>query len=68
MHKENNVFVNIFNTVMDMKGKIKDNIKARMNITLSCHRKNMELVYARSWVAKPRASFVLDKNAQLLVY
>jgi hypothetical protein len=28
----------------------------------------MELVYDESWVAKPRASFVLEKNAQLLVY
>jgi hypothetical protein len=28
----------------------------------------MELVYDGSWVAKPRASFVLEKNAQLLVY
>jgi len=48
MHKENNFFVNIFNTVMNMKGKTKDNIKARMNVALFCHRKNMELVYARS--------------------
>jgi hypothetical protein len=63
MHKENNVFVNIFNTVMDMKGKTKDNIKARMNVALFCHCKNMKLVYARSWVAKPKASFALDKNA-----
>jgi len=28
----------------------------------------MELVYDESGVAKPRASFVLEKNAQLLVY
>jgi len=68
MHKENNVFVNIFNTVMNMKGKIKDDIKARMNVALFCHRKNMELVYARLWVAKPKASFALYKNAQLFVY
>jgi hypothetical protein len=29
---------------------------------------NMELVCDASRVAKPRASFVLEKNAQLLVY
>jgi hypothetical protein len=29
---------------------------------------NMELVCDGSRVAKPRASFVLEKNAQLLVY
>ena len=28
----------------------------------------MELVYDESWVAKPRVSFVLEKNTQLLVY
>jgi hypothetical protein len=34
MHIEKNMFENIFNTVMDMKGKTKDNIKARMDIAL----------------------------------
>jgi hypothetical protein len=62
------VFENIFNTIIDVKGKIKDNIKAIMDITLFCHRKNIELVYAESQVAKPKASFALDNNAQLLVY
>ncbi|XP_073261634.1 uncharacterized protein [Populus alba] len=68
MHIEKNVFENIFNTVMDVKGKTKDNMKARLDIALYCNRKNMELVYDESRVAKPRASFVLEKNAQLLVY
>ncbi|KAL3568114.1 hypothetical protein D5086_030765 [Populus alba] len=53
---------------MDVKGKTKDNMKARLDIALYCNRKNMELVYDESRVAKPRASFVLEKNAQLLVY
>ena len=44
MHIERNMFENIFNTVMDMKGKTKDNIKARLDITLFYNRKNMELV------------------------
>jgi len=68
MHIEKNMFENIFNTVMDVKGKTKDNIKARLDIALYCNRKNMELVYDESRVAKPRASFMLEKNAQLLVY
>ena len=34
MHIEKNVFENIFNTVMNVKGKTKDNIKTRMDITL----------------------------------
>jgi hypothetical protein len=68
MHIEKNVFENIFNTVMDVKGKTKDNIKAKLDVALFCNRKNMELVCDGSRVAKPRASFVLEKNAQLLVY
>jgi hypothetical protein len=68
MHIEKNVFENIFNTVMDVKRKTNDNIKARMDIALFCNRKNMELVFDGSQIAKPRASFVLEKNTQLLVY
>ena len=45
MHIEKNVFENIFNTVMDVKGKTKDNIKAKLDIALFCNHKNMELVY-----------------------
>jgi len=68
MHIEKNVFENVFNTVMDVRGKTKDNIKARLDVALFCNRKNMELVCDGSRVTKPRASFVLEKNAQLLVY
>jgi hypothetical protein len=31
MHIEKNMFENIFNTVVDVKGKTKDNIKARLD-------------------------------------
>jgi hypothetical protein len=68
MHIERNMFENIFNTVMDVKGKTKDNIKARLDAALFCNRKNMQLDCDGSRVAKPRGSFVLEKNAQLLVY
>ena len=63
MHIEKNLFENIFNTVIDVKGKTNDNIKAILDLTLFCNRKYMELVFDRSRVAKPRASFVLKKNA-----
>ena len=53
---------------MDVKEKTKDNIKARMDISLFCSRKNIELVFNGSRVAKPRENFVLEKNTQLLVY
>jgi hypothetical protein len=39
MHIEKNVFENIFNTDIDVKGKTKDNIKARLNLALFCNRK-----------------------------
>ena len=45
VHIKKNMFENIFNTVVDVKGKTKDNIKARLDIDLYCNRKNMELVY-----------------------
>jgi len=45
MHFEKNVFENIFNTVMDVKGKTKDNIKARLDVGVFYNRKNMELVW-----------------------
>jgi hypothetical protein len=63
MHIEKNVFENIFNTVIDVKGKTKDNIKARKDITLFCHRKDIELIYVGSQVVKPKTSFALNKNA-----
>jgi hypothetical protein len=63
MHIKKNVFENIFNTVMDVKGKTKDNIKARLDVAVFCNRKNIELVCDGSRVTKPRARFVLEKNA-----
>jgi hypothetical protein len=68
MHIEKNMFQNIFNTVMDVTGKTKDTIKARLDVALFCNRQNIELVRDESRVAKPKASFVLEKNPQLLVY
>ena len=56
------MFENIFNMVINIKGKIKDNIKARIYIVLICHRKNIELVYIGSQITKPEASIALDKN------
>jgi hypothetical protein len=68
MHIENNMFENIFNTIMDVKWKIKNNIKTRMNISFFFQCKNIELVYDGLRVAKSIANFVLHKNVQLLVY
>ena len=53
---------------MNVKGKTKDNIQTRLDIIFFCNYKNMELVFDGSRVTKLKASFVLEKNAQLLVY
>jgi len=63
MHIKKIMFENIFNIVMDVKRKTKDNIKAKINIYLFCHHKNMRLVYDGSQVTKPKANFTLDNNA-----
>lgn len=44
MHINKNVFDNIFNMVMDMKGETKDNMKARMNLASYCDHHNMEFL------------------------
>jgi hypothetical protein len=61
MHIEKNMFESIFNTIMAVKGKVNNNIKAKLDIALLCNHKNMELVFNGSRVTKPRASFVLKK-------
>ena len=52
MHIKKNMFENIFNTVMDVKGKTKDNIKARLDIALYYNCKNMKLVYDESQIGR----------------
>ena len=42
MHIEKNVLDNVFNTIMDVKGKTKDNAKARTDLKEYC--KHRELV------------------------
>ena len=44
MHIEKNIFDNLFNTIMDLKGKSKDNTKARMDLKEYCRRKELELI------------------------
>jgi len=43
MHIEKTFFDNIFNTVMNVSGKTKDNEKARMDLNLYCRGKFLEL-------------------------
>ena len=44
MHTERNVFMNVFNIVMDINGKSKDTHNARMDLEEICNWKELELV------------------------
>ena len=56
MYIDKNVFENVFNTIMDIKGKTKDNIKAREDEL----EKNVNGKY-------PKANYTLDKNGKQVV-
>ncbi|XP_060182337.1 uncharacterized protein LOC132612000 [Lycium barbarum] len=62
MHIEKNVFDNIFNTLMNVKGKTKDNAKSRADLKLLCHRP--ELHQDESTKKYPKACYMLDDNAK----
>jgi len=58
MHIENNFFNNVFNTVMDVKGKTKDNEKTIMDVVKFCLRGDLELVQLQNGkLAKPKANY-----------
>ncbi|XP_023773127.1 uncharacterized protein LOC111921775 [Lactuca sativa] len=60
MHIVKNVFENFFYTVMDVKGKMKDNVVARRDLKLYCRkRKGVE--------DNERAYYTLDKNQKKVI-
>jgi len=63
MHIEKNLFDNIFNTVMNVTGKTKDNEKARRDLGLYCKRKDLELkVQDNGKIIKSKANYTLTTN------
>lgn len=62
MYIEKNVFDNIFNTVMNVKGKTKDNAKSIADLKIFCHRP--ELHQDESSKKYPKACYMLEKNAK----
>jgi hypothetical protein len=61
MHVEKNVFEIFFNTVMNVKGKTKDNDKAREDIAFYCRRNDLLLVETSNGkTLKPRANYTLS--------
>ncbi|WCJ43095.1 hypothetical protein M5689_023857 [Euphorbia peplus] len=64
MHIEKNVFDNVFNTVMNIEGKTKDNPKAREDLKLFCNRKELEKQADGNC---PKACYTLDKRQKKLM-
>ncbi|KAL0453664.1 UNVERIFIED_CONTAM: hypothetical protein Slati_1344500 [Sesamum latifolium] len=61
MHIEKNIFDNIFNTVMDIKEKMKDNLNARWDLKSICNRPELELDECRPNIM-PKAVYTLSKE------
>ena len=54
MHIEKNFFDNLFNTVMDVSNKTKDNLKARMDLKEYCRHSELYLTYSNNNIQKPK--------------
>jgi hypothetical protein len=65
MHNKKNVFDNIFNIVMDIKGKKMDNQKARRDLEVYCHRTELLVLGAvEGRVSIPKACYSLIIEAK----
>ncbi|KAL0288409.1 UNVERIFIED_CONTAM: hypothetical protein Sangu_2658800 [Sesamum angustifolium] len=61
MHIEKNMFDNIFNTVMDIKGKTKNNLNSCKDLKNICNRPELE-VDKHKPNAMPKAAYTLTKE------
>ncbi|KAL9662325.1 hypothetical protein QQ045_027158 [Rhodiola kirilowii] len=67
MHIEKHVFENLFNTIMDVKGKTKDDgFKSRKDIGLYCRRPELELKTRHRLVAN-NGKYQITQEQQMLV-
>jgi hypothetical protein len=63
MHTEKNIAEALWSTIMDIPGKTKDNVKARVDLAILCDRPNLEMkppCRGKTW-RRPKADFVLTK-------
>jgi len=69
MHIEKNFFDNIFNTVMNVSGKTKDNDKARRDIGLYCRCKDLQFKSQDNgkWL-KPKTNYTITKDESKIVF
>ena len=58
------MFENVFNTVMNIEGKTKDNIKAKEDLVIFYRRKELEKNANGKY---PKANYTLDKNGKQVV-
>ncbi|WMV28786.1 hypothetical protein MTR67_022171 [Solanum verrucosum] len=59
MHIEKNVFDNVFNTVLEVDGKTKDNPKARLDVVKYCNRPHLARNPDGSY---PKAAYTINKD------
>ena len=63
MHTKWNVFMNVFDVVMDIKGKTKDSNKARLDLATIYNRKELELKdIGHGKLIKPKAAYAFTKS------
>ncbi|CAM9000171.1 unnamed protein product [Rhodiola kirilowii] len=68
MHIEKNVFENVFNTIMDVKGKTKDNgVRCRNDIAKYCRRSELELWMIRGRMVANKAKYTLSSSEKTIV-
>ncbi|KAJ8749825.1 hypothetical protein K2173_013228 [Erythroxylum novogranatense] len=60
MHIEKNMFDNLFNTIMNIEGKTKDNAKSRADLELLCRRHELHKDVRTG--KYPKAYYTLDKQ------
>ncbi|KAL9675020.1 hypothetical protein QQ045_003219 [Rhodiola kirilowii] len=65
MHIEKNVFENLFNTIIDVKGKTKDNgVNCKKDIAAYCIRPELELKSVRGRIVGKKAKYQLTTEQQ----
>ena len=58
--------MNVFDTVMDIKGKTKDTNKARLDVAQICNRKELELKdIGGGKLIKPKAAYTFTKSQRV---
>ena len=63
MHIEKNIFDNIFYTIIDVKDKMKDNLKVQVDIKNICRHPPLELVkISLEKFLKPKAPYTLTRE------